>query len=285
MTRLALLSALLVACSGSSGADIPSTPEPVATASLEDAAAPAKSVEAEQDAGSTPQDSGLTPADAGQEASVDAGQDSAPEPTRYGVRFDGSPGRMVADLPADSQGQATWTLEGYFRYDASSSEGLLFSTPGPYCAVATTGTYADQLACCWTGGSPCVYSHATFTIGVWHHVALILDAGSMTVYMDGQERSSVPGAPSFPAVNQGFAADGASRLGFGQLVYDYPSSKTTVDEFRVSFVRRYNANFTPPKHLYPDAQSKMALLLDDGAGVVSGQAALYEGASWITVTR
>jgi hypothetical protein len=58
-----------------------------------------------------------------------------------------------------------------------------------------------------------------------------------------------------------------------------------VNEFRVSYTRRYMGAYAVPKHLTSEAEAKLTLMLDEGAGPSTPPAALYGGASWVEVAR
>lgn len=299
MKRLLALTLLLVACSGSSGAEILSGPSPEPTTTVSFAPEPPDSgserkVASSEDAGeladsSTTQDSGSSDSGSLADAGQDSGQDANPpvEPKRYGVLFDGSAGqRVISPLPADMTGQAVVTLEGYFRLDASSAKGLLFSSPAFYAAVATTGDHANELAACTLDGQVCLYTNQAFAVGAWHHVAVALDNGALCLAQDGASFGcAATGIMTFPQVDATPGLNTSTRLAFGASAIAEGSSKTSVDEFRVSYAKRYAGVYAPPKHLTVDADAKLTLPLDEGAGPTSGTATLYGGASWVDVAR
>jgi hypothetical protein len=193
----------------------------------------------------------------------------------------------VSDLPAGMTGQPSVTIEAYLRYDGATSQGFLFKATELYCAIDTTGVKAGELHCCWDGGQYCVRSNALFTLGPWHHVAVVFHASRTTLYLDGvfRESATAPYA-TFPQVNTGNFPDASARLAFGSPGGSTASSRSSVDEVRISFAARYTTtSFTPEKHLEADADSRLTLLLDEGGGTKSGTASLLGGASWVDVER
>lgn len=294
---LLIISLLLVACSGSSAASIgsPLSDQPTTAVTL---APDQPTADAGEEASTLSQD-GSVEADAGQ--AVDAGSDASqadsggqdaaadatpppPPPKLYGVTFLGGVGeRLIANLP-NTSGFTELAYEGYFRLDANTANGLLFEAPGMYCAVSTTGAHAGQASCC-TDAAACVYSDQQFGVGVWRHLALTFDNGTVALYEDGQWKQSAPaGFAAIPAYAVGAFPDAQGRVHFG-APSSSASPRTTVDEFRASSTKRYTANFTPVKHLASDGDSILTLTLDEGQGTVSGQATLLGGSSWVEVNR
>lgn len=292
------LASTLAACSGSPGSSIdgpatlaapsPSSPEPQPPTGEGDGSADGGgSVPLEQDAGSDASRADASSADAG-DSGPDAGDPPPPPPPpAYGVRFDGTAGqRLLVDMPNVSN-MATATFEGWLRLDQATANGLLFNTPQPYCAVGTTGPNAGKLECCASqDGSGCVHSSGPFSVGVFHHVAMVIDSGVIELYLDGVlQASGATGYAAFEAYANYPFPEALNRLSFGSTASANPSSVTTVDEFRVSLSRRYNGSFTPAKHLPTDGNP--TLLIDEGAGpdVNAGAGKLLGGASWVTVSR
>jgi hypothetical protein len=80
----------------------------------------------------------------------------------------------------------------------------------------------------------------------WFHVAFVRSSGTLTLYINGQEKASSSTAQSYSTLsapaNLGF--DGSSAFFVGYM-----------DEFRVSDIARWTSDFTPPTAPYGEQAS------------------------------
>lgn len=290
-SKLSIACLLLVACSGSAGAEIMSAPagEPDQRVSVapegpsNPEAGPDASLDAATDAGTG------VGQDAGEDASQpdSGGQDAAPTP-RYGVTFSNAPGEAVTlQTPTDIAGKASLTLEAWFRLNSATDQGAIFKIPYAYCAYTTTGPTVNHVHCCDHQGASntCVESSSVATIGAWHHVAWVLASGSWTLFLDGQKQGDVPSVyQTHPGVATNAGPNPFSHVYLGTDNVQLGSSVAgTIDEFRLSYSTLYAAGFAPPKHL--DAPGAVNLMLDEGVGATSGGATIHGSAAWIAVSR
>lgn len=289
--KLAIALCLLTAACSGAGAIINEEAAPV------DSSTPRTVSPSEQPMGEQPQP--ITPSgiDAGVDSStVDAGLDTGtdapveadaavpppppPVVARHGVTFDGTANqRMMANFPADLMGKSTFTFEGWFSH-AVANNGLLFATGQAYCAIVTSGVGVGKVACCPDkSGIGCGYSAAVMPTNKFFHLAVVVSDSTLSMYVDGALQTTVAAPATYTSENQF-----TSNLMFGMASSAF-SAKVIVDEFRLSYTKRYDADFVPSVHLDADAETKSAWLLDEGVGPTSGSLTLYGGASWVTVAR
>lgn len=100
-------------------------------------------------------------------------------------------------------------------------------------------------------------------LGTWLHVAVVTDATSSRLYLNGQQ----------VAATNSITFRNNARLGGIGLHYrgsgganTLPSFDGAIDEFRISSVARYTANFTPAVRLSADAQTLVLYHFDEGVG-------------------
>jgi hypothetical protein len=309
------ISLLLVACGGSAvtasdiigspsdpvtqadagvDADKPTAKTPVLDAGM---ASDATVIDAGNDASLSPdatsEDAGLDagqPQDAGQNADSDAGQsvDAGPPQTYYGVSFQrGTTQYILSDeFPAGVVGLNQLTLEGWFLLRQPTDQGYLFSTfmTGISCSYAGAPAYGimqGHLNCLAAANAPLpanqVFSQQAVTLGTWFHVALVLKAGTFTLYVDGKSQGTMKGDfGNTTNVISHFTVGGTGRA-------TNETIDGIVDEFRFSATADYTADFLPPTHLAPSGA--ISMLLDQGAGTAVPGGKLLNGCSWLSVDR
>ena len=133
-------------------------------------------------------------------------------------------------------------------------------------------------------------SSFTSAVGVWHHVAGVFDAGAVRLYVDGTLAASVVQLNPIswtPAIFGHWAGrDGLdARPNRGAFIGE-------IDEIRVSRTARYSgATIAPPPHLFADADTVAAWLLEEGTGAIvaadamSGVEGTVTGATWVVSSR
>ncbi len=103
-----------------------------------------------------------------------------------------------------------------------------------------------------TNASDRIVSTTTVAVDTWYHVAVVRLNGITRLYVNGvQEGISYTDATDWQAQSSGFT-----------LANAYDASRPTnvyIDEFRISGVARWNANFTPPTTAYAPPVSNMTL--------------------------
>lgn len=85
-------------------------------------------------------------------------------------------------------------------------------------------------------------------VGTWYHVAIVnivtVGVSSVTLYINGVNVANNPNSVCKPA-NYTFRAN--SRINLGSFAeYNGLRSASQIDDFRVSNIARYTANFVPP---------------------------------------
>ncbi len=171
---------------------------------------------------------------------------------------------LTLGSPLDIFTQNAWTIEGWTRVDQNNSglNAYLFD----YGANDTTPINSD-FSMFWTanggdsytltvadanmfGGSTTLSETVTMTPGTWHHFALVLNAGVVTAYLDGVAFGTTTTLWNPTTYDN-------QNAGTYVLIGSFPRGNTSqlisyIDEFRVSSIARYTANFTPPTAAFPD---------------------------------
>ncbi len=139
--------------------------------------------------------------------------------------------------------QSDWTWEFWLRAtNAPSGTAYVFDTTNVWerCSLESGGT-SWRLVCKNTGLDAIVSAGSGLFDSAWHHIAFVYQGGGTTVtyFVDGTQR-----------VQQAVAVSSATSATAGRLTllsrYDGTSPlQASLDEFRISSVGRYAANFTP----------------------------------------
>lgn len=147
----------------------------------------------------------------------------------------------------------TWTLE-WWMYARSLNgprgivaKGIPFDVFSGAWSFEPSGGGLTFFADMGGGASAVASTSGAVSLNQWVHVAIVSDAGVVTVYIDG-----VGGTPSSSV---SIATDGGGDLFIGAGFYD-PVSRCFdgfIEEYRqTQNVARYTANFTPPAAPFPD---------------------------------
>jgi hypothetical protein len=95
---------------------------------------------------------------------------------------------------------------------------------------------------------------AQVAAGAWHHYAVVRNGTTMSLFIDGEKKTSIAGVTTInDTIVLGCLPSAASASYFNGY----------IDEFRVSDIARWTSNFTPPTEPYAGASS-------GGAGGDSG---------------
>lgn len=160
-----------------------------------------------------------------------------------------------------SSGNRAWNLS----YDASSNQ-IRFACSSDGAATVGTASYDFD-----TDG----ISLATFFDGAFHHVAVVRNGSTITVYVDGD-----PGAATI-SIGSAIIYNGGTNYTFlgGAAVTAAQTIASTwpgyIDELRISTLARYTSSFTPPSVAFgrnstddPDFSTVEALIgMNDNFGV------------------
>ncbi len=124
--------------------------------------------------------------------------------------------------------------------------------------------------------------------GDWHHVGVTrsMSSGQLAIYVDGVQDAVGTGPTGDISYRDGRQTDfpnsdpylviGAEKHDAGR---EYPSYRGMIDEFRVSGVIRYTAEFTPPTSPFsPDTDTLGLYHFDEGSGDTAFDSATVAGA-------
>ena len=179
--------------------------------------------------------------------------------------------------PLDIFTQSSWTIEGWILGTSNTSYNQFFISYGDsgngsvtwngMCIVLTvmSGNTVQVQAENTGTGSVGVYSGATGSISVtgsyaanvYHHIALVNNAGTTTIYLDGVAGGSTT---SWTPSNYRGALTGAAVC-VGSFSTSGSLTVFEIDEVRVSTVARYTSNFTPPTSAFPIGSTTGAVSL------------------------
>lgn len=160
----------------------------------------------------------------------------------------------------------TWTIEFWIKPNHGSLDGIgipggqwgLFNQDGWYTGGTFTdnsiliGMYGGKLTIAQSAGSGVEYTEPT--AGVWTHVAVVNDGGTLTVYYNGVAQTLVSGSFS----NNGWTS--TSTLYIGRLAPSYGSFfDGKMANIRISNAVKYAAPFTASTDYYVEADTKLFL--------------------------
>jgi hypothetical protein len=155
----------------------------------------------------------------------------------------------IADAAALRPGSGDFTYDFWLRLTA----GSVFQTPlgKGYTAVGDILIQTDNAAApnqlIYVSGSVVITSSTTYSLNVWHHVALVRSGSTLTLYIDGLSVGSASNSTNINGTNQLMVG---GNTGSGGI---YPVSGS-MDEVRYSNSARWTSNFTPPTSPYsPDS--------------------------------
>jgi len=171
---------------------------------------------------------------------------------QFGQALSGGSGTAPVPIPSSP----VFTMELSFKIPSGNSNG-----------VKTFYSSADGIVKAFVDGGTVFFDadgkrflQAGYSGDQWHHIAYVSDASESKVYFDGVEanqyynNTSMGNSAYVISASGGVAPDNTPGVG-------------SVDEVRISNVRRYSANFTPPTAAFVADASTLALwhLNGDGA--------------------
>jgi len=168
---------------------------------------------------------------------------------KYGtgaMYFDG--GSNCVTLPASGAyalGTGDFTVEFWMNWISGTDRGIFAvnsgSTNGINILVGASGPLRVYIG---TNASPLLDSTISPTANTWQHVAVVRNAGTLTIYMDGQAR----GSANWSTANAGDLSTASVGAAFGNNRF----FNGYLDDVRVTRgLARYTANFTPPVAAFP----------------------------------
>lgn len=170
--------------------------------------------------------------------------------------------------------KTTWTVEGWFKLtgvgDGSNIAPFMtyndIAANGSQTCVVNAQGDANSTTGRWTvgaGGGSTTSATVAMVVGTWYHIALVNVSGGSgaTLYVGGTAIINIPtgGAGNiFDPVHYAYTAGSKINIGAqGTLSSPGGVVRAQIDEFRVSDVARYTANFIPPTQPFTDAGSTL----------------------------
>lgn len=144
-------------------------------------------------------------------------------------------------------GTGNFTIEFFVRLNAApASFGIIFdSRVGSNATTPTVYVDSSRRLNYYVSGSAVITTSVTLTLSTWYHVAVVRNAGTTTLYINGT--SSGTWSDSTNYTNK--------RMGWGDSTYS-PGTPINgwLDDCRITKgVARYTANFTPPALPFPNS--------------------------------
>jgi hypothetical protein len=113
------------------------------------------------------------------------------------------------------------------------------------------------------GSGQIIGATPSWTVGTWHHVAVVKSAGTYSLYFDGVSVASPVASTQTFGVSSNPLTIGSDNIGDNGF-------QGSIDEFRISNVARYTAAFTPPNAPFTVAGNTVFLSHFDGSDPVTG---------------
>jgi hypothetical protein len=242
---------------------------------------------------SSPSDSNASdslPADAGTDATgdADAAVDADAACTMPALYFKNATDTINAqsDGGLDFGTATTWEmwLHGDTQPDGGVSSGTLFNKWTNFQEDKYVGTNSVGAVFVYLHVPPSAAVSLTSTSSVasgrWSHVAMVHDATSTRIYIDGAKAGESVGSTT--------VANSTGPIQIGHVSRDYqsPPVQGFYSEIRISNVARYTADFTPTLHLGADGNTQAFWKLDEGAGTTAADSSglahsgTIAGATW-----
>jgi len=136
-------------------------------------------------------------------------------------------------------GTGNFTIDFWLRFNTHSDEKTLFKTPGTNELQFNWHTVSGGRWDLAVGGTTLSVNVASVT-GSWMHIAMVRNGSTVAVYKDGVSQGSFTASGN---VSQNDLWLGLHNTGIFSV-------DGWIDEFRVSDVARWTANFTPPSAEY-----------------------------------
>lgn len=141
-----------------------------------------------------------------------------------------------------------WTMEVFFNANAVGGEQFIISQ-GAYAQshqfaliLASSSSFlvlAQNGAANWRVNTPAIAPNS------WHHVALVMANGTLSLFLDGALQGSTPKA---------FTTSGSNLVTIGTSTFNNPAYAPFsgyIDDLRITTVARYTGNFTVPAESFP----------------------------------
>ncbi len=187
-------------------------------------------------------------------------------PGGYALQFDGADDYVAVSSPFfDGGTTSSFTIECFMKmWDPTQEYGCNMWGKTAYWQEAnfnaSNGCVSFRYA--YSGG----YYGAgwpTITLNTWHHVAVCMEGSSIRLFVDGDLASS----ETTNGVISWAADPGSHRLACGIVSGSPHFWEGCLDEFRVSSIARYAADFLPPRIPFEsDSYTEVLYHFDEGDG-------------------
>ena len=148
----------------------------------------------------------------------------------------------------------TYTIEMWINVNGADKGMFMFdgvSTNQPYMYFNGTN---NNISVQFPGDTSMTSASSTVSDFTWTHIALVVDSGSATLYIDGVSRATA-------TVTTYFGAGGDNlRIGYDQ----WGSGYHWLDEIRISSTARYTSGFTPSSEPFVNDSDTIFLCHCDG---------------------
>ncbi len=157
---------------------------------------------------------------------------------------------------------------------------------GPYgfCLYLFNNAGTQQVT--FEGSTGAAIANIPLTANAWHHIAGVkgYNETSLALYIDGQQKATGESTDFYYA---------NAPLTIGRDSYGSGFFNGILDEVRLSFVKRYTGNFTPPQAPFiPDAQTVGLWHFEEGRDAITKDSTanhfdgvLFYNPQWVTYKR
>ena len=165
------------------------------------------------------------------------------------MAFDGSGDWLINPPSAQNQlGTGDFTVEFWF-YSTSSADVGIFNisatSSSGSAGMAITKNTSNQITFWVNGNGGNTVTTSTYSINAWHHVALVRNGSTNTLYVDGVSAASNSNTPTWAST---------PCIGVGRPYNDNTIGAYIgyINDLRITRgYARYTANFTPPTSAFP----------------------------------
>ena len=165
------------------------------------------------------------------------------------MAFDGSGDWLINPPSAQNQlGTGDFTVEFWF-YSTSSADVGIFNisatSSSGSAGMARTKNTSNQITFWVNGNGGNTVTTSTYSINAWHHVALVRNGSTNTLYVDGVSAASNSNTPTWAST---------PCIGVGRPYNDNTIGAYIgyINDLRITRgYARYTANFTPPTSAFP----------------------------------
>ena len=171
-----------------------------------------------------------------------------------GVSLNGTSQWITVPGPAFAHAaNASWTWECWAKTAGGAGVHVVMGGQGHWLGMNGGVAVASV-----SGLSPSVFGTQNIADNLWHHLALVVTAGTSAVlYVDGVASGAPTGTESNPGTSPPNCAIGSYWDGSSFATYAFPG---IIDEAATWNVKRYAANFTPNTAAYTGAETGLVAL-------------------------